>query len=52
MQLEEEARASLAEALYNSNVEKRLRTEHSLEGENLVLEPTDNLQRSCMESDK
>ena len=45
MQLEEISRASLAEAAYNFNLAKRLKEDHSLEGENLSLEIVNNSQR-------
>jgi len=45
MQLEEISRASLAEAAYNFNLTKRLKEDHSLEGENLSLEIVNNSQR-------
>lgn len=45
MKLEELARAALAEANYRSHSEARLIDSHSLEGENLELQVTDNTQR-------
>jgi len=45
MQLEEIARAAVAEALYKTQMGKKLQEQHSLEGENLSLEVTSNDQR-------
>ena len=47
MKLEELARANLAEANYKCHLEKKLQDQHVLQGENLDLQPTDNVQRGA-----
>lgn len=50
MKMEEVARAALAEVNYRHHINKRFVEQHSLEGENLLLEVVDNSQRGDAQS--